>query len=405
MAIKHRCHARFNGSFFVQQFIRFMATYSILPAAMIVLFYTTVFLLAAYTVLLLCYARWWQQTPVYNKQTTKEPVAVTVIVPARNEAANIKACLQSLLNQQYPVHLLQIIVVNDQSEDDTAAIVKTTGNKILLLETDAGEVLAPKKRAIEKAIGHATGELIITTDADCTAPADWITTLVNYYQQTGVVFIAAPVNMKAGNTLVSIFQTIDFLTMQGITAGVVYHSFTNMCNGANLAYTKNAFEAVNGFKNIDAIASGDDMLLMQKIANRFPGKIGFIKSASATVTTQPVNSWNQFLQQRIRWASKATHYNEALLFIVLLLVYSCNLILLVFTITGLFNQLWGGVAAGILIKFFAEMVLVLPVLNFFKQKKLWPWLLILQPLHMVYIVMAGFLGQVKTYRWKGRRLR
>lgn len=369
------------------------------------LFYTSVILLAAYTVLLFCYARWWQQTPVYKQQNTKEPVAVTVIVPARNEATNIKACLQSLLNQQYPRHLLQVIVVNDQSEDDTAAIVKSTGNNILLLETDAGEVTAPKKRAIEKAIGHATGELIITTDADCIVPADWIATLVDYYLQTDVVFIAAPVNMKAGNTLVSIFQTIDFLTMQGITGGVVHHSFTNMCNGANLAYTKKAFEAVDGFKNIDAIASGDDMLLMQKIANRFPGKIGFIKSATATVTTRPVNNWSQFLQQRIRWASKATHYNEPLLFVVLLLVYSCNFTLLVFIITGLFNQLWGAVAACILIKFFAEMVLVIPVLHFFKQKKIWPWLLLLQPLHMFYIVMAGFLGQVKTYRWKGRRLR
>ncbi|TAH02596.1 MAG: glycosyltransferase [Sphingobacteriales bacterium] len=390
----------------MQQCIRFMATYSILPAAMIALYYTTLFLLAAYTVLLLYYARWWQQTPVYKKQTTKEPVAVTVIVPARNEAANIKACLQSLLNQQYPHHLLQIIVVNDQSEDATATIVKNTaGNSVLLLTTDTGFQTAPKKRAIEKAITHATGELIITTDADCITPNSWVATLVDYYQQTGAVFIAAPVNMAAGKSLVSIFQTVDFLTMQGITAGVVHRRFTNMCNGANLAYTKKAFEAVGGFKNIDAIASGDDMLLMHKIANHFPGKVGFIKSENATVTTLPVNSWKAFLQQRIRWASKATHYKEQALFAVLLLVYCCNFSMLILIVTGLLINLWWLVGAFVFIKFFAELLLVGPVLKFFKQKKLWPWLLLLQPLHIVYIIMAGFLGQVKTYHWKGRRLK
>jgi cellulose synthase/poly-beta-1,6-N-acetylglucosamine synthase-like glycosyltransferase len=383
-----------------------MATYSILPAAMIALFYTTLFLLAAYTVLLLCYARWWHQTPVYKKQTIKEPVNVTVIVPARNEAANIEACLQSLLNQQYPRHLLQIIVVNDQSEDATATIVKNTaGNSVLLLTTDTGFQTAPKKRAIEKAITHATGELIITTDADCITPVSWVATLVDYYQQTGAVFIAAPVNMAAGKKLVSIFQTVDFLTMQGITAGVVHRRFTNMCNGANLAYTKKAFEAVGGFKNIDAIASGDDMLLMHKIANHFQGKVGFIKSENATVTTLPVNSWKAFLQQRIRWASKATHYKEQALFAVLLLVYCCNFSMLILIVTGLLSNLWWLVGAFVFIKFFAELLLVGPVLNFFKQKKLWPWLLLLQPLHIVYIIMAGFLGQVKTYHWKGRRLK
>ncbi len=383
-----------------------MATYSILPAAMIALYYTTLFLLAAYTVLLLYYARWWQQTPVYKKQTIKEPVAVTVIIPARNEAANIEACLQSLLNQQYPHHLLQIIVVNDQSEDATATIVKNTaGNSVLLLTTDTGFQTAPKKRAIEKAITHATGELIITTDADCITPNSWVATLVDYYQQTGAVFIAAPVNMAAGKSLVSIFQTVDFLTMQGITAGVVNRRFTNMCNGANLAYTKKAFEAVGGFKNIDAIASGDDMLLMHKIANHFPGKVGFIKSENATVTTLPVNSWKAFLQQRIRWASKATHYKEQALFAVLLLVYCCNFSMLILIVTGLLNNLWWLVGAFVFIKFFAELLLVGPVLKFFKQKKLWPWLLLLQPLHIVYIIMAGFLGQVKTYHWKGRRLK
>src|ERR1700741_4803978 len=111
---------------------------------------------------------------------------------------------------------------------------------------------------------------------------------------------------------------MDFLVLQGITGASVTKKIHSMCNGANLAYEKKIFYEVNGFAGIDHIASGDDMLLMHKIAKIYPGRIGYLKSTEAIVNTQPMATWPDFFNQRIRWASKATHYNDKRIFWVLL---------------------------------------------------------------------------------------
>lgn len=106
------------------------------------------------------------------------------------------------------------------------------------------------------------------------------------------------------------FQYIDFVSLQGITAASVSAGFHAMCNGANLAYRKDVFYRVNGFKGIDNIASGDDMLLMNKIKHEFPNAIGFLFSKDAIVSTSPMPDWKAFFNQRIRWASKADKYKD-----------------------------------------------------------------------------------------------
>ena len=111
-----------------------------------------------------------------------------------------------------------------------------------------------------------------------------------------------------------------------------------MCNGANLAYTKKAFTEVGGFTGIDNIASGDDMLLMHKIYKLYPDKVMFLKSKDAIVQTAPVNSVKDFFNQRIRWASKADKYDDKRIFVVLLLVYVVNVLLLVLPVIAIFNN-------------------------------------------------------------------
>ena len=153
---------------------------------------------------------------------------------------------------------------------------------------------AYKKKAIEIAIAAASGEIIITTDADCVAGKNWLKSIAAFYQLTDSVFIAAPVKIELQKGVLSAFQSLDFLILQGITASSVHKRFHSMCNGANMAYTKKSFFEVNGFKNIDGIASGDDMLLMHKIAVVYPQHYYFIKTKQAIVTTLPVTSWKAF---------------------------------------------------------------------------------------------------------------
>ena len=126
---------------------------------------------------------------------------------------------------------------------------------------------------MKPAFDHSSGELIICTDADCMMGKDWIRALVDAYQRENLQFIAAPVKIISDGSWLSVFQTLDFISLQGITGAAVYKNLYPMCNGANLAYTRKAYDAVGGFSDIDHIASGDDMLLMKKIQAIFPGKI------------------------------------------------------------------------------------------------------------------------------------
>jgi cellulose synthase/poly-beta-1,6-N-acetylglucosamine synthase-like glycosyltransferase len=380
---------------------------------MMVLVYIVLVLLLLYGILFQYYNSWWKRIPHFNIDGFEgwvPTVKISVIIAARNEEENIAACMHSIGKQHYPRHLFQLIVIDDNSTDNTFRIANSisyAGLEIICFKLPPAEKnTAPKKRALEKGISMAAGTLVVTTDADCTAGPDWLRTIAAYRHHSKNVFIAAPVKIKDGSSLLSKFQALDFLTMQGITGAAVFKKFHNMCNGANLAYEKEVFYEVDGFTGIDTIASGDDMLLMDKVFKKYPENLGFIKSPAVIVTTLAAAGWKAFFQQRIRWASKATHYHQPKIFFVLLLVYLINLLMFCLLVMGCFQKI--ALMLFVLLcvaKFLMELSFVRHVARFFQQSHLIPWLLILQPLHIVYIIISGFLGQFKTYEWKGRKLK
>ncbi|MGK2862118.1 MAG: glycosyltransferase, partial [Chitinophagaceae bacterium] len=201
-------------------------------------------------------------------------VYISVIIPARNEEENIGILLKALQEQTYPTNHFEIIVINDHSTDKTQEIVSQfPGVKLLDLKEDA--INSYKKKAIEIGIAAASGELIVTTDADCVPAPTWLQTIANFKLKTKAGFIVAPVVFDYNSSLVQTFQAVDFMILQGITAAAVYQGMHSMCNGANLAYEKKLIYDVHGCHGIDDIASGDDMLLMHKIAKKYPGRIQY----------------------------------------------------------------------------------------------------------------------------------
>ncbi|HYC28845.1 MAG TPA: glycosyltransferase, partial [Chitinophagaceae bacterium] len=306
--------------------------------------------------------------------------------------------------------LLQVIVIDDHSTDRTAEIVTGFHNdSILLIPLEdhlEGPINSYKKKAIEIGIRHATGDWIITTDADCTAGPDWITTLMAYQQETDAVLMAAPVRLYAKDILLHVFQSLDFMTLQGITGASISRNMHSMGNGANLCYSRNAFYEVNGFEGIDHLASGDDMFLMHKIARQFPGRTQYLKSRDAVVTSVPAQSWRAFWNQRIRWASKADKYDDRKVFRVLLLVYVLNLLLLVlFVMAFFYPTLWLVVILFLISKVLLEYPFVNAVATFFRDKWLMKYFPFLQPMHIAYTVIAGWLGKFGKYKWKGRKVK
>lgn len=378
----------------------------------IVLIFTGLLLLG-YVALLLYYRMGWKLLPTYKIDSAQGAphTFISIIVPARNEAQHLPALLDSIAAQNFPRHLFELILMDDFSADETAAIANSYDFvKVISL----AQFIAPnsinsyKKKAIEIGMQHSKGEVVLTTDADCVVGNNWLRTIASYYESTQAQLMVMPVMFMNNHQPLGIFQVLDFMSLQGITGASVYKKMHSMCNGANLAYTRSAFVAVDGFKGIDSIASGDDMLLMHKIAKRFPEDIHYIKSEEVIVQTAAMDTLGSFLQQRIRWASKADRYDDKSIFWVLLMVYGLNVLLLLVPILLFFFydlfliKTW---LCFLLIKIIAEMYYLLPVATFFGQRIILLFFPLAEPFHILYTVVAGWLGKFGSYEWKGRRVK
>lgn len=350
-----------------------------------------------------------------------EGIACSIVVPARNEEKNILNCLNSLKNQKKIDGIsYEVILINDFSEDQTGQIAET-----FFKENPIGyvlhlsEILSPderlnsyKKRALDIAISRAKYPWIVQADADCEVPEYWLSTL---FSSEGALqqnqFIAGPVCLEPTqkaptNSLLYQFQSLDFMTMQAITAATHQFQIGAMCNGANLAFRKSAFDAVDGYQGIDGIASGDDMLLLHKILEKFPNSSQYVAHPDAIVRTAVQETWSDFLNQRIRWSSKGGKYGDKRLTAVLAVVYLFNLMLLTLPLLSFFNPKYLHLIGVILaLKIVFEWCLLIPAAYFFKKQKLIFIFPFLQPMHILYIVVAGFFGMFGTYQWKGRKVR
>ena len=301
-------------------------------------------LTGSYLLLLMAYSKGWAKQKFFRVPPGYEPhTFISVIIPARNERDNIGSCIDAILAQKYPSHLLEIIVVDDHSTDRTKDVVFAyNDNRIMCIQLSdyippGGKLNSYKKAALTAGIKESIGKLIVTTDADCTAPNLWLLNIAGLYELRNPSMIVAPVVYSGNRGLLTIFQVIDFMGMQGITAAANALNMGNMANGANLAFSRAIFNEVSGYDGVDYLASGDDYLLMMKIARMPQARIAYLKSPNAIVSTLPQPDWGSFLQQRIRWASKSGKYDDKRLTGILLLVYLFNLAFVVLVVAGCFH--------------------------------------------------------------------
>lgn len=373
-----------------------------------------------YTVLMLYYWRGWLKLKIFNLSSPAPAphTKVSVLIPARNEEKNITRCVKDALAQNYPSELFEVIVIDDFSEDKTVELLREIQSihlRILQLKDfiQHENFNSFKKKALETGINNSKGDLMVATDADCTMGKNWLSTIVSFYEKEDVKFISGPVTITPieisdKNSLLKKFQAVDLMGMVGMGAASLANNFPLMCNGANLAYEKKAFQEVGGFSGVDNIASGDDMLLMHKIAEKYPAKIGFIKSRDAMVYTLPQLAIKDFFNQRIRWASKSTAYKNRNITLILSLVFLFNFFilmnLLLWIISGLhFKQLFF-IQLGL--KLIFDFLFLTSLNKFFRIKNLFWLFLHSQILHIFYIALVGIAGIfVSRYDWKGRKVK
>lgn len=377
----------------------------------------------AYAVLLIAYRWGWRALPeVQFPEGFEAKSGITVLIPARNEAGNIAASLRSVLGGNYPHNLLQIIVLDDFSEDKTVEIVHQFSESLELsgraLEyIRLADHLPPearfspnKKKAIELGVARAKGEIIVTTDADCIVQKDWLWHIAYAFEKAPIKMICGPVQFHQQKNLLQRFQSLDFLGLMGISAAGYRLGWHEMANGANLAYRKEAFEAVNGYAGNEHLASGDDMFLVQKVAKRWPGSIAFLKNREASVFTEAAPDWSAFWHQRLRWGTKnAALPNWPLRLSLLTVFLFCwsiwiNLALVFFCLlTGKDSNILWIFLFQIAVKALSDYFFLSEMCRFFNRKDLLRWFWPSFFLHTAYILLVGTASIfLKKYHWKGR---
>jgi cellulose synthase/poly-beta-1,6-N-acetylglucosamine synthase-like glycosyltransferase len=344
----------------------------------------------------------------FTSQKSDPHTRVSIIVAARDEEANINKTIDDLIAQQYPEALTEIIIIDDHSTDRTAEIVLSYADRnVKLIKLNEDRALnSYKKKAIQTAIGTCTGDLIITTDADCRMGPNWLATIVNLYEEKNYKMISSPVAYFQEKSFFERLQSLEFLYLIGLGASTIGNKQPSTCNGANLAYEKATFYEVGGFQGIDDLASGDDELLLHKIAAKYPDKIGFLKNREAIVYTHAKENLSSFIQQRKRWASKSTRYKNKAIIVLGVLIWIFNLSILSNFITGLFIPGFLTVMFyQLLVKMLLEILFLWDVTGFAKRRSLLILIPVLNVLHIIYIVYIGIAGNSGKYNWKGRMVR
>lgn len=344
-----------------------------------------------------------------------EPAAVprfSVLVAARNEAANLPRLLADLARQHLPAQQFEVIIADDHSTDDTAALLTAATETaafrlqvVRLAETPGAG--AGKKAALQAALQYARAPWVVCTDADCRVGPDWLRAYAALLDAAGpeeVHFVSGPVLLTGPATLLQVLSGLEFAGLVGTGAAGIAAGTPTMCNGANLAYRRTAFAAVAGYAGNAHLPSGDDEFLLHKLHAAFPGSIRFLRHPAALVRTAGPPTLSALLRQRVRWASKWRHYRHPPSQRLAVLVLLANLA----PMGGLVASVWlpallPGAAAGLALKLAADGWFLAPVLRFLGRGRWLAYAPLLQLAYAPYALLVGLAGLRGGYEWKGRR--
>jgi len=332
---------------------------------------------------------------------------VSVIVVTRNEGRNLPTLMTALVNQDYPRELYEIIIADDDSEDNTQELITrflNLGVKVIYLRIPGREgVISPKKNALEKAIATSSGEIILTTDADCIVPLTWMSSMVEAFAD-GVSMVAGYSRTKLPSwekaSLLQKYEHFDFACTYLVLGGGYTLGKSWACIGQNLAYTRSAFEDVGGFSSIRHLLSGDDVNLMQMMRSK-GHRIIFNFDKKSFVHTLPVQSWKQLVNQRSRWASNMKYqlrFNPEFFFILLSMafMYWGAPVMLIFN--------WRLGLLLIALRIVIELIFLSYSRNTFnvtgRMMRFYPLWIVIQSFFLVFTML---LGQFDLFVWHGKR--
>ena len=335
------------------------------------------------------------------------PVFVSVVVPARDEEEYLPGCLESLLDQTYPKELYEVVLVNDRSTDNTLHIAREFAEKdkrVRVLNTIEHHSLTGKQRALDTGIRASIGEIILNTDADCEAPPRWIEDTVREFDaDVGLVagytpFLEEGFDQSILRKAAVIFQSIDLLSSYAISMGSMALGLAWTCTGNNLAFRKEIYDELGGFGAL-GFTSTEDSMLLQWVDRRTKWKV---KPMFNVVYTRPTRTFAQFYAQRVRWMSDNLQFRlSAMLFAIV--GYWINLLVPILAglcVFGAISCKWLILFLGL--KAISEFPLVCKSLKIFRRTDLLKYWPLVQPFHVLYMIIFGIHCLSSRFTWKGR---
>jgi cellulose synthase/poly-beta-1,6-N-acetylglucosamine synthase-like glycosyltransferase len=317
------------------------------------------------------------------KASSSTEIFVSVIVACRNEEKNLPLLLSDIASQDYNQGLFELIIVDDNSSDSTRNIASgySIKNIKVIKNPDSG-----KKKAIKAGVGASTGELVVTTDADCRVLRSWLKNIVSFYAGYKPDMILGPVRLKGTGGFFQHFQELEFLSLQGITAGTAMTGYPVMCNGANLAFTRESY--LNHSENMhDEKVSGDDVFLLHSLKEKKENKIMWLESDSSIVTTSASETTYSFFRQRARWISKAGVYRDSDTIALSIVTFVTILIQPLLLIAGIFDPVFLLVfLAAFILKSVPDYLILQNTTSRYGKGRLMKWFLLSQIYYTYYIL-------------------
>ncbi len=366
---------------------------------------------AVYLGLIIAFIIGFRRVPEFKLKALAPNNSFSIIIPYRNEAKNLPRLFKSLTGLDYPKDKFEIILVNDESTDNSKSLAEKYKSDFpelnIHLHENKRKTNSPKKDAVQTAVDISIFNYIATTDADCILPGKWLRYFDEKIQNSASNMIAAPVSFiqKIGEKKAYFqnFEEMDFISLQASTIGSFGIEKAFMCNAANMCYEKEVFLREAGFDENRDVASGDDVFFLQKLRKK-GYEVDFIKSASAVVLTGYQKNLKYLLNQRIRWAAKTTSYSSIFAKFTGGVVFLMNLSLIVFMGLAFFELFpYQFLMLVFLLKFNADFVLIYESAKFMNRKSLmrhYLWSSIVHPFFTVYVAGISFF---KEYEWKGRK--
>jgi cellulose synthase/poly-beta-1,6-N-acetylglucosamine synthase-like glycosyltransferase len=328
---------------------------------------------------------------------------VSIVVPMRNEEAFIKNTLNAINAQKYAGRW-EAIIVNDRSTDKSPEAVsgfcETHSNfSMINIPQNSPQIASPKKRALNAGFLAAKGEFLLIADADCSPPENWLSSMATCFANGASVVQGSKAN-SGGKSFLHAYQRLETLGFTLIEAAGCNRNKPLVASAASLGYGKDLFFKCGGFEGLYDLASGDDDMLIHRMARIKGTKFAYNWDTSAIMPTAPVDSWVALLQQRARWGSNGAKYESR--------AYSAFLFCIYAFFVWLFVSPWlffaGIPACYVLIPFLIKaisdfMLLFTGAIRLKSLKLLWcfPLVELIQVPLFTAAVPMGFLG---LYKWK-----